>query len=206
VIKELEMYGTRGATGVVSLDLWKSTVATGEVVLTSQAIVPAAAGNFTTTLACNDTQDAQFKSTPFVNIDTTAAPTTLIYGMRVGYASPTGFVALPTSIAPRVYDSRVPGLTKLAPGEQRVIPLPVPAAIGGAVFTLTLTETEGVGGYVAAFPAGIPRPGNSSVNWYGPDQNIANTVVCAVSADSKITLLGGANKTHVIVDVAGWVA
>ena len=212
VIKELEVYGTRTATGSVSLELWKSTVAAGTVALSAHAAVPAVAGNFTTTLACNDAQDAEFKSTPFVNIDSAAAPTTAIFGMRVGYLPPAvptpppAFTPLPTSIAPRVYDSRVGGLTKLGPGEQRVIPLPVPAVIGAAVFTLTLTETEGVGGYVAAFQADIPWPGNSSVNWYGPDQNIANTVVCAVSADSKIALLGGANRTHVIVDVAGWLA
>jgi hypothetical protein len=206
VIKELEMYGSRTAAGTVSLDLWKSTVADGTVALTAQTIVPAAAGVFTATAACNDTQDDKFKSTPFVNIDAAAAPTTLIFGMRVGYVSPTGFVPLPTSTPPRVYDSRLPGGSKLAPNEERTITLPVPAAIGSAVFTLTITETEGTGGFVAAFQSGISWPGNSSVNWYGPDQNVANTVVCAVSSDSKIILRGGANKTHVIVDVAGWIA
>lgn len=110
VIKEMEVYGTRAAAGVVSLDLWKSTVATGDVVLTSQAVIPAVAGSFTTTLACNDTQDAQFKSTPFVNIDAAAAPGTAIFGIRIGYVSPTGFVPLATSVPPRVYDSRNPGL------------------------------------------------------------------------------------------------
>ncbi len=206
VVKELEMYGTRTAAGVVSLDLWKSTVADGTVALTAQTIVPAVAGIFTATVACNDTQDDKFKSTPFVNIDAAAAPTAVIFGMRVGYVSPTGFVPLPASVVPRVYDSRLPGFSKLAPNEERTIALPVPAAIGAAVFTLTITETEGVGGFVAAFQGGIGWPGNSSINWYGPDQNVANTVVCAVNGDSKITLRGGANKTHVIIDVAGWIA
>ena len=207
VIKELEVYGNRaGAAGVVTLELWKSTVATGEVKLTAQATVPASVGNFTTTLACNDAQDAQFKSTPFVNIDAAAAPNTAIFGLRVGYVAPTAFVALPTSVAPRIYDSRQPGLAKLQSGEERTITLPVPASIGAAVLTLTLTETEGAGGYVAAFQAGIAWPGNSSVNWDRPDQNVANTVVCAVSPASQIVLRGGANPTHVIVDVAGWIA
>jgi hypothetical protein len=120
--------------------------------------------------------------------------------------SATGFVALPTSVNPRVYDSRQGGGTKLAPGEERTITLPVPAAIGAAVFTLTLTRTEGAGGYVAAFPAGIPWPGNSSINFFGPNHDIATSVVCAVSADSRITLRGGDNRTDVIVDVAGWIA
>lgn len=206
VIKELEVYGTRAAAGVASLDLWKSTVATGEVVQTATAVIPAVAGAFTTTVACDDAQTTEFKSTPFVNIDAAAAPGTVIFGMRVGYVSPTGFVPLPTSIAPRVHDSRLPGFAKLQPNEERIITLPVPAGIGAAIFTLTITETEGVGGFVSAFRAGIPWPGNSSVNWDGPGQNVANTVVCAVSADSKIVLRGGANATHVIVDVAGWIS
>jgi len=74
------------------------------------------------------------------------------------------------------------------------------------VFTLTISNTTGNGGFVAAFQAGIPWPGDSSINWSGPNQDIANTVVCAVSADSKIVLRGGANATDVIVDVAGWIA
>jgi hypothetical protein len=168
--------------------------------------VPAVAGTFTTTLECNDTQDAQLKSTPFVYIDGAAWPGTAIWGMRVGFVSPTGFVPLPTAIPPRVYDSRQPGLTKLAPGEERTITLPVPGAIGAAVFTLTVTNTEGPGGFVSAYQAGIPWPGNSSVNWIGANQDVANTVLCAVSADSKIILRGGNFPTNVIVDVAGWIA
>jgi len=79
--------------------------------------VPAVAGPFTTTVACDDTQTTDIKSTPFVNINPAAVPTTRIFGMRIGYVSPTGFVALPTTTNPRVYDSRLPGGTKLAPGE-----------------------------------------------------------------------------------------
>jgi hypothetical protein len=206
VIKELELYGSRTAAGVVSLDLWKSTVATGAVTMSAQAFVPVADGPFTVTLATDDVQDSSFKSTPFVNIDAAAAPTTAIFGLRIGYVSPTGFTALPTSTSPRVHDSRNPGFSKLAANEERTIGLPVPAAIQAVVFTLTVTNTEGAGGFVSVFPAGIPWPGNSSINWSGPNQNVANTVVSAVSADSKIVLRGGANSTDVIVDVAGWIA
>jgi hypothetical protein len=206
VIKEIEMYGTRGAAGLVSLELWKSDVSAGTVTQTASAVVPAVAGEFTVTAAADDLQDARIKSTPFVLIDATAAPTTQIYGMRIGYVSPTGFVPLPTTTSPRVHDSRDAGLTKLAPNEERTLGLPVPAGIGGVVFTLTVTNTEGNGGFVSVYPAGIPWPGNSSINWSGPNQNIANTVVSAVSASSAIVLRGGANRTDVVVDVAGWIA
>ncbi len=154
----------------------------------------------------NDTQDQQFKSTPFAYIDATAAPTAQIYGIRIGYTSPNGFVPLPSGVLPRVYDTRLPGGSKLNPNEERTITLPVPAAIGAAVLTVTLSNTESGGGYVAVFPAGITWPGNSSVNFSGPNQDVANTVVTAVSADSKITIRGGANKTDVIIDVTGWIA
>lgn len=206
VIKELEMYGTRTAAGVVRLELWKSTVATGAVALTASAVVPVVAGAFTVTVAANDEQNTAFKSTPFVFIDAAAYPTTSIYGIRIGYVSPTGFIPLPTTTNPRIYDTRLPGFTKLAPNEERTITLPVPSAVGAAVLTLTLTNTEGTGGYVSVFRAGIAWPGNSSANWFGANQDLANTVVTAVSADSKIVLRGGANKTDVIVDVAGWIA
>src|SRR5262249_43183054 len=59
VIKELELYGTRGAAGIVRLELWKSTVATGGIANTASAVVPAVAGTFTTTVACNDVQDTE---------------------------------------------------------------------------------------------------------------------------------------------------
>lgn len=206
VIKELELYGTRGASGVITLDLWKSGVSAGSVTRTAQTVVPAVAGPFTATLACNDVQDEQFKSVPFVHIDATAAPDTFIFGLRVGYVSATGFVPLSTAVNPRVYNTRDSGLPKLGPAEERTIALPVPAAVGAAVFTLTITETEGPGGFVSVFPAGIQWPGNSSINWSAPNQNIANTVVSAVSPNSEIVIHGGANPTHVIIDVAGWIA
>lgn len=204
VIKELEVYGTRTAAGSVSLELWRSDTQTGAVSQTASAIVPAVVGPFTTTIACDDLFDNRFKSTPFVLISAAAALTTQIFGMRVGYESPTGFTPLPTTTVARVYDSRLPGFSKLAPNEERTITLPVPNT-GAAVLTLTLTETEGPGGFVSAFREGITWPGTSSINWSGPGQNIATTVVCSVSATSKITVRGGANPTHFIIDVAGWI-
>jgi hypothetical protein len=76
-----------------------------------------------------------------------------------------------------------------------------------AVITVTLTRTEGSGDYVSVFPAGTAWPGTSSVNYSGPNQNVANTVVIATGSDSRISLRGGDNNaTDVIIDVAGWIA
>ena len=59
-------------------------------------------------------------------------------------------------------------------------------------------------GWVAAFPTGTTYPGNSSINWFGPNQNLANGVISAVDSTGKITIRGGVNKTHVVIDVQGY--
>jgi hypothetical protein len=79
----------------------------------------------------------------------------------------------------------------------------VPAGAEGVAITLTVTETEGSGGYVSARPADTPWPGTSSVNWFGPGQNLATAVVVAVTDDRRLTLRGGLQPTHV-VDVTGY--
>jgi hypothetical protein len=80
-ITELEMYGTRDVAGLVQLQLWRST---GSVELTASVTVPPVAGPFTVTVAADDLQDIESKSTPFAYIDVSAAPTTSIFGIRIG--------------------------------------------------------------------------------------------------------------------------
>ncbi len=116
-------------------------------------------------------------------------------------------------IAPaRVYDSRQGG-TKLHDTDERTISLAtaldgtpvVPVGAAAAAITVTVTETEGAGGYVAVFPAGGTWSGTSSVNWFGPDQNLATAAFVAVGGNRDIVLRGGANATNVVVDVTGYV-
>jgi hypothetical protein len=203
VIKELELYGSRPAAGVVGLYLWDVNMTTGNISNPASINSPTVAGDFTLTLPVDSTQSATSKARPFVFIDGVAAPGTSIYGLRVGYVSPTGFIALPTAINPRVLDTRAGG-TKLQPNEERTITLPVPGGVA-AVLTLTATQTVG-GGFISVFQSGITWPGNSSINFVEPNQSIANTVITAVSADSKIIIRGGQSATDVIIDVAGWIA
>jgi hypothetical protein len=124
-----------------------------------------------------------------------------VYGITVGYLPPVqGF--MPFSGTPRVLDTRASG-GKLQAGEERTVALGAPG-VRGAVVNVTLTGTEGGGGYVAVFPGGVSWPGNSSANWFAPDQNVANTVVTAVDGSCRIVLRGGDNATHVIIDRIGW--
>lgn len=126
-----------------------------------------------------------------------------VYGITLGYTPPTaGFVPF-TGPMPRVLDTRTSG-NRLTFGQEIEVDLGNPG-VRGALFNLTVTETEN-GGFVAAFAADVAYPGNSSVNYTATGQTVANGVVSAVSPDGKIKLRGGGpvGSAHVIVDRLGW--
>lgn len=134
---------------------------------------------------------------------TSLNPGDSVYGVTVGYEAP-GRVFVPfAGTDPRVYDSRKIAAGKLAPLEERVIGLGLAGARTG-VFNLTITETEGTGGFVAVFKADIAYPGNSSINWSAANQNVANAVIANLDGAGQIKIRGGANKTHVVVDMVGY--
>ena len=122
--------------------------------------------------------------------------------MTIGYQPPAqSFV--PFAGTPRVLDTRTAG-GKLAAGEERTLALGF-AGARSAVLNLTVTETEGAtGGFVAVFPADVPWPGNSSINWSSPDQNVANGVITAIDATGQVKIRGGAARTHVVIDRIGF--
>lgn len=131
--------------------------------------------------------------------------TDFIYGVNIGYTPPVQSY-VPSSGPVRVYDTRLAGSggpTKLAPDEERTVFLGFVGA-RTAVVNLTITQTEGVGGYVAVFAADVPWPLNSSINWFGPNQNIANTVISSMDAGGSIKIRGGSQNTHVVVDRVGF--
>ena len=99
----------------------------------------------------------------FVNtLDTTQ----LVSGLRYGYAAPPAQAFTPLPAINRVLDTRTTG-GKLAPNEERVVELGVPAGPRAGVINLTVTETEAAG-FVAVFAAGTTYAGNSSINWSVP--------------------------------------
>ncbi len=115
-------------------------------------------------------------------------------------------------IAPRrAYDSRDDA--KLQPTVDRVISVKnstdgtqdiVPASATAVTLTVTVTETEGAGGFLAVRPDVTSYNNTSSVNWFGPGQNLATTVVSGLGGDRQVILRAGANATHVVVDVTGY--
>jgi len=161
------------------------------------ATLPTGANLQVFTFGLNQTVDGNYTYALFA---TTFDATQFVGGMRIGYIPPPqSFVAL-TGV-PR-YDSRT-GAGKLAAGEERIIDVGVPAGARAAVLNLTVTETEGAG-YVAVFAADIKWPGNSSVNWSTTGETVANAVIAPVGPDGKIKVLGGVNKTHIVIDTEGY--
>jgi len=132
-----------------------------------------------------------------------------IYNAEVGYTPPAAPVQQAffpfTGPTPRVLDTREAGpLTgKLGPNEERTVDLGITGA-KTAVINLTVTQT-GNAGYVAVFPANITWPGNSSINWYEPNSDLANGVTVALDPTGKIKIRGGGGaNTHVVIDRIGY--
>jgi hypothetical protein len=118
------------------------------------------------------------------------------------------------AISPRrVYDSREVPAGKLSPNEDRVLSVAnstdgtldvVPPFATAVTLTFTVTGTEGTFGYVSVRPEGTPYQNTSSINWFGPDQNLATTVVTALGGDRQISVLGAVARTHIVIDVVGF--
>lgn len=127
-----------------------------------------------------------------------------IMGMTLGYVPPTQAFVPYSGAAPRVLDTREPGQGgAFGAGQERVVDLSsklVPGA-RSAIINITATGTQGAG-WFAVFRDGISHPGNSSLNWFGSGQIVANNVVTAVTA-GKIKVLCGPAGSHCVIDVVG---
>ncbi|MGZ4700565.1 MAG: CHRD domain-containing protein [Ilumatobacteraceae bacterium] len=116
----------------------------------------------------------------------------------------------------RAYDSRDNGGLKIAALETRTISLAtgkdgqgateiaVPPGATGAIVTLTVTSTVGPGGFLKLYSAAITEPATSSINWAGANQNLAVTTQVAVDSADQVKVTGGANSTHFVIDVIGY--
>ena len=117
----------------------------------------------------------------------------------------------------RAYDSRDNAGAKFAANETRTISLAtamdaagasfiaVPPGATAAIVTLTVTETVGPGGFLKLYSAALAtQPATSSINWAGTNQNLAVTTQVAVDATGSVKVTGGANSTHFVIDVIGY--
>jgi len=159
--------------------------------------------------------------TYYVNVHTTDFLGGAIRGQLSVGAAPSGEVhLLPQPL--RAYDSRAAGAggplainvarsVSLASGLDAAnkAQLAVPAGATGAIVTLTVTNTGtgagGAGGFVKLYSGALTTiPSISTINWFGPNQNLATTTQVAVDATGHVNVLAGANTTDVIIDVIGY--
>ena len=112
------------------------------------------------------------------------------------------------ALAPRrLVDTRSTG-RRIASGTDLVVPVAGRAGVpsqGAAAVVLTLVATEPTGsGFLAAFPAGTPRPVISTLNFVAR-QTVANLDVVRLGGGA-IALGAGAAAAHAVADVGGWYA
>ena len=119
----------------------------------------------------------------------------------------------------RGYDSRN-GDGKLAAGQTRTVSLAngtngaggnvvaVPTgtfSASGALVTLTITDTEGGGGFLKLYTANLAGPpATSTINWSAVGQNLATTTVTALTPAAQVKVTAGVNSTHFLIDVIGY--
>jgi len=193
-------------------------------------VVPAAGVSFTnlgpnSTSGCMDTNAAAVEaimaasSNFYINVHTAAFPNGAIRGQLSEGPAAAGEVHLLAEPL-RAYDSRATG-GPLAINTARTVSLAtgsngaatsstaVPPGATGAIVTLTVTNTGsgvgGAGGFLKLYSAALATPpAISTINWFGPNQNIATTTQVAVDATGHVNVLAGANTTDFIIDVVGW--
>ena len=158
----------------------------------------------------------------YVNIHNAAFPGGAARGQLASGPAPAGQThLLPTPL--RAYDSRDAAGAKIVAGETRTISLAtghtlaaptvrtiaVPPGATAAIVTLTVTETAigvgGNGGFLTMYNAGLAtQPATSSINWAGADQNVAVSTQVSVDASGSVKVAAGANATHFVIDVIGY--
>ena len=195
----------RGAAGVANGPIVVDFGSPGATSHTGcQAILPALATEIMAT-------PANF----YVNVHNGTFPNGAMRGQLTKGPAPAGEIhLLPAPL--RAYDSRDNSGAKIAALETRTISLAngkdalgasliaVPPGATAAMVTLTATSTSGNGGFLKLYSAAILEPATSSINWAGINQNVAVSTQVAVDATGQVKVTGGANPTHFVIDVIGY--
>jgi hypothetical protein len=86
----------------------------------------------------------------------------------------------------------------------------IPPEAVAVTYNLTVTGTFGVKGFLAVYPADIAWPGNSSINWFAPELDLANGGVVALgnyNGPGEIAVYCGnvfETATDFIIDITGY--
>jgi hypothetical protein len=125
--------------------------------------------------------------------------------------------SLVTLLTPiRIYDSRIDdvplGRAKLESGSTVIVTVSVPDEprfLRAAFLNVTITGTEG-SGFLRVNGTDssdtLPVPATSNINWSQSGQTLANLALTSVGSEFGVDIFaGGGGRTHVIVDVQGYV-
>jgi hypothetical protein len=116
----------------------------------------------------------------------------------------------------RLFDSRTDitllGGSKIAAEEAIIVTVAVPGEtrfLSSAFLNVTVTETEGAG-FLRVFGTDSsgtqPQPRTSNVNWSEDGQTLANLALTGVGSEAGVEIFcGGLGRTHVVVDLQGYV-
>jgi len=78
-----------------------------------------------------------------------------------------------------------------------------------AFLNVTVTQTEG-SGFLRVTGSDLsgerPDAKTSNINWFAPNQTLANLALTSVGGENGIQVFcGGGGKTHVVVDIMGYI-
>lgn len=143
----------------------------------------------------------------------------LLSGVVIGSAATTALLAPPASavgsssrfvpVAPvRILDTRQSsplgddGILTLRVAGINAGGTPIPSTATAVVVNVTATGAA-QGGFITAYPAGIPTPNVSNLNIGGPGSDVANLATVPVGNAQSISFYS-AHGTHLVVDIFGY--
>jgi hypothetical protein len=129
-------------------------------------------------------------------------------GLFVASAAPGDGLAYHPLVPVRVIDTRDgTGVTAGALGAGQTMTVSFTSAgvpADAESVTINLTVVGGTqGSFLAVYPAGIDRPGNSSINWVEPNA-VANQVRAMLGTGTAVNVYNENGTVHVIIDVLGY--
>jgi hypothetical protein len=201
-----------GQTGAITLSRYQPGVVEDLVAGT----YPATSGVTTVSLPLPNRPHVADPATSSYAVTIAMTTGVVLHSAAIDYLAGSATVVLIDPV--RVWDSRDPDPYKLVPGVSGSGKLAGGSSLGfslqgvvptynrGALVNVTLDQTEGSGYLVVYGPgeSGQPPP-TSNINWYTANQIVANLVATTLGSEASLAITaGGPGRTHVIVDVVGY--